>query len=211
MRVIVALFGSSLLVASIAAIGACSSDSSSGDVPTTTGVDASAPKDSGGTTPTDSGSTPPPPGDAGADCGKPAQLFVSQDGGFLCPFSAVGAGGKDQYCTAAQECCETPKNTSPSTCQMKGAPCPVPGSVQWECEGPENCGANQVCCAHGGDGGAVSVLSDHCGPYLSKFAGTMCRAQCAAGELVVCQKQADCTQGTCTAVKPKGIDIGVCH
>ena len=67
------------------------------------------------------------------------------------------------------------------------------------------------CCAHSGDGGAVTIATDTCGTYLSKFSGTRCASSCGAGELTVCEVAAECTGGkTCTAVKPKGNDIGVC-
>jgi hypothetical protein len=66
------------------------------------------------------------------------------------------------------------------------------------------------CCARSSAGGAVTIQSDTCGPYLSKFDNTHCEASCGTGELVVCEAQADCTSGTCTAVSPKGNQIGVC-
>jgi hypothetical protein len=149
-------------------------------------------------------------GDAGSDCGTPAKLFPPKpDGGVFCPFSAP-AGGKNVYCTDTQQCCENAKGQGVSTCVAKGTACPVQGATAWECEDPSNCAAGQKCCAHSGDAGAVTIATDTCGPYLSKFSGTRCAATCGAGELVVCEQQSECTSGTCTAVKPKGNDIGVC-
>jgi hypothetical protein len=89
--------------------------------------------------------------------------------------------------------------------------CPVAGSTPWQCADPADCPGGQVCCAHSGDAGPVVVRSDTCGPYLSKFEGTRCATSCAAGELVVCEEDSACNTGTCTAVKPKGNDIGVCN
>ena len=198
--------------AALTALGACSSDnstssSSGGAAPTPeAGKDASV----GDTSLPDA---IVPPQDAGSDCGKAAKLFPPKaDGGLFCPFSATGAGGKDIYCLDTQQCCENPKGMGASTCVAKGTPCPVATATVWECEDPANCvGAGQKCCAHSGDGGGVTVATDTCGPYLSKFSGTKCAATCGTGELVVCEQQSECTTGTCTAVKPKGNDIGVCH
>ncbi len=166
------------------------------------GGDSSMPPDEGGSM------------DAGSDCGKPASLHPNAgDGGIYCPFSAP-AGGKNVYCKESEQCCETAKGGPVSYCVAKGTACNATADTAWECEDPVDCAgaAGKVCCAHSGDGGTVTVNTDMaCGTqFLSKFSGTSCKTACAAGELVVCEKQADCTTGTCTAVKPKGNDIGVC-
>ena len=191
-------------------LGACTANgTSASDEPLPTG-------DSGHTTlGTDAGSSDdsgdPGTDDGGGDCGKPASLHVPKpDGGMYCPFSAAD-GGKTVYCPITDQCCETPSGTSPSTCETKGSTCPVSNSTVWECQSPADCTGGQKCCAHSGTAAAVTVGSDTCGPYLSKFSGTHCAASCASGELVVCEQPSDCSSGTCTAVKPKGNDVGVCN
>jgi hypothetical protein len=194
----------------VAALDACSDNSTNTATPVYASPEASA-KD---VTETDT-SMPPeedsaPPVDAGSDCGKAASLHPNAgDGGIYCPFSAP-TGGKNVYCSETEQCCENPSGSGVSTCVAKGTACPVAAATVWECEDPADCSGGKKCCAHAGDAGAVTVGSDTCGPYLSKFSGTRCETTCAANELVVCQKPADCATGTCTAVKPKGNDIGVC-
>ncbi len=195
------------------AIDACSDNGSSPTGTVLGTIDSGAPLDGAKPSPVDSGG----PGDAGSgdaanECGMAAKLHPpTPDGGIYCPFSAAD-GGKNVYCTETQTCCETPSGTSPSTCVAgKTDTCPVAKSTAWQCEDPADCPSGQKCCAHSGDAGAVTVQADVCGPYLSKFSGTRCASACSAGELVVCEEQAACPTGTCTAVKPKGNDIGVCR
>jgi hypothetical protein len=175
--------------------------------------------DGGGTTPP--GTPPAPPGDDGGgggdggDCGSPAKLFPPKPGAvdFYCPFGTSADGGK-LYCPLAETCCETPKGGPASSCVAgKTQACPTAGSTAWECEAPSDCpGAGAHCCAHAADAGAVTVQTDTCGPYLSHFSGTTCSATaCPAGQLTICEVQSDCAAGTCTAVKPKGNDVGVCN
>ena len=204
--------GSVALVSSAAmAFVACSSSTTDTAIPTTdsgSGPDGASSGDSGsgsdGGTTTDSGGGK----DAGPDCGRPATLHPpTPDGGIFCPFSATD-GGKNIYCPTADQCCASAKGGPPSTCVLKGSACPNPNDTVWQCEDPSDC-PGQKCCAHGGDAG-VTVKVDTCGSYLSKFAGTRCAASCGADELVVCEAQSACSTGTCTAVNPKGNDIGVC-
>lgn len=209
-RAIYILIGGSFVGAGIVGLACSSTDTSSGNLPTSTvdsghGGDSQTHTDAGVTT--DSGGQPV---DAGADCSKTPTLHPpAADGGIFCPFSAVD-GGKNIYCPRTDQCCESPKNGPPSSCVTKGTACPTAGSTVWECEDPADCPGGQKCCAHSGDAGSVTVQQDSCGPYLSKFQGTRCAASCAAGELVVCESQAECTTGTCTAVEPKANQIGVC-
>lgn len=202
----------SLASLGLAGLGACSSStasSSSGDVPT---PDAGGGKDVV-VADTSPGDTSVAPQDAGSDCSTPAKLFPPKaDGGIFCPFSRTTPTGKDLYCLETEQCCENVMGSGASTCIAKGTACPITTATAWECEDPANCPAGQVCCAHSSAAGtAVTVASDTCGPYLSKFSGTKCAASCATGELVVCKQQSECTMGTCTAVKPKDNDIGVCN
>jgi hypothetical protein len=213
-RISVALVGSILLASG--AIWACSAGGSSSDTGASPGPTATVTGGPTGT-PTGTSTTPPPaadPGDAGtgSDCGKAPTLHppTGSSPGVYCPFSAT-AGGKNVTCTAGQQCCETPSSANPSTCVTTGTTCPVANSTIWQCESPQDCGGSKKCCAHAADGGAVTVQQDTCGPYLSHFSGTTCMTSCPAGDLVVCEQQNDCTSGTCTAVKPKGNDIGVCN
>ncbi|HEY8076457.1 MAG TPA: hypothetical protein VIF62_20170 [Labilithrix sp.] len=165
------------------------------------------------------GTNPPPSSgddgggtDGGSDCGKPAELFPPKAGAtdFYCPFAREADGGQI-YCPLADTCCETPSGGAAGSCVSgKTTSCPVTGSTAWQCASPSDCGGSMKCCAVAMTG-AVTVASDTCGPYLSHFYGTVCAASCAAGQLTVCEVPADCSAGTCTAVKPKGNDIGVCN
>lgn len=199
---------------------ACSSDPATTTTPTTptTHSDASSGGDSatsdGGATGQDSSSTGndgSSGGDAGgsADCGTAATLHPDTDGGIYCPFSAVD-GGKNIFCADTEQCCESAKGGAASSCVAKGSACPSTNDTVWECESPANCPSGQVCCAAGSTA-AVTIGDDTCGPYLSKFSKTHCAASCTATELTVCEKQSECTTGTCTAVKPKANAIGVCR
>ncbi|AKV00744.1 hypothetical protein AKJ09_07407 [Labilithrix luteola] len=213
------LLGGALVIDGLLVI-ACSSDGSSspGETPpVTASADAGTKSDAhtsgdtgtGSNTGTDSST---PTGDGGSDCGTPATLHPPKaDGGIYCPYSASD-GGKNLYCPTTDQCCESAKGGSPSTCVTKGSACPTASATVWECESPLDCpGMGMQCCAHGGTKASVTVQQDTCGPYLSKFDGTRCASSCGAGELVVCEAPSDCATGTCTAVKPKGNDIGVCH
>lgn len=213
-RFVFAVMTSTLLAAAgLAGLGACSSSTasgtSSGDVPTT--------PEAGGkdvvVADTSPGDTFVPAQDAGAECGTAAKLFPPKpDGGIFCPFSRPTPTGKDIYCLETEQCCENAAGAGVSTCVAKGAACPVTTATAWECEDPSNCPAGQQCCAHSSAAGTpVTVGNDTCGAFLSKFSGTKCAAACTADELVVCEQQSECAMGTCTAVKPKGNDIGVCH
>lgn len=153
----------------------------------------------------------PPPEDAGKECGTAAKLFPPKpDGGMFCKFSGTD-GGKDIYCATTDTCCEAPSGSTSTCVNGKTDMCPIAKSTPWQCLDPADCPQGQKCCAYGTNGGAVTVGSDVCGPYLSKFAGTKCAASCGTGELVVCEEQSECQTGTCTAVKPKANDIGVCN
>ena len=153
----------------------------------------------------------PPPGDAGKECGTAPKLFPPKaDGGMFCPFSATD-GGKNVYCTLTETCCEAPTGSTSTCVSGKTETCPVAKSTPWQCEDPIDCPQGQKCCAYGTNGEAVTVGTDVCGAYLSKFGGTKCADTCAAGELVVCEEQSECEAGTCTAVRPKANDIGVCN
>jgi hypothetical protein len=212
-RFVFAVITSTTLAAlGLAGLGACSSStagssSSSGDVPTPEAgaKDVVVPD-------TSPGDTFVPPQDAGAECGTAAKLFAPKpDSGVFCPFSGA-PGAKNISCAETEQCCQNAKGAGVSTCVAKGAACPIAAATVWECEDPSNCPMGQVCCAHSSAAGtAVTVGTDTCGSFLSKFSGTKCAASCAAGELVVCEQQSECTMGTCTAVKPKGNDIGVCN
>ena len=210
-RLLLAISASALLSCGfLAVLEACSSNDTSGTSSGTVGpVPEAGTKD---TSTADDGSMPDTDSsvaDAGSECGTPAALHAPKaDGGIYCPFSAP-TGGKNVYCAENQQCCENVSGAGVSTCVAKGTACPLATATAWECEDPQDC-AGKKCCAHSGDAGVVTVASDTCGPYLSKFSGTRCETTCGTGELEVCETQAECTTGTCTAVKPKGNSIGVC-
>jgi hypothetical protein len=216
-RYLSAVFASFTVAAgSLAALEACSSDNGTVATPAVTPVaEASTPKtDSSDNSPDASAGEDSSVTDAGSDCGTAPTLHPAKpDGGMYCPFSAP-TGGKNIYCAENQQCCENPAGGGVSTCEAVGTACPVAAATVWECQDPLDCvgsASGTKCCAHSAAAGAVTVATDTCGPYLSKFSGTHCATACAAGELQVCEKPADCTTGTCTAVKPKGNAIGVCN
>ena len=202
------LVGASLLT--YACSTSTGTDPSSGALPTTpTGDSGSTPRPDGSVTPPtrDGGDGGVNGEDSGRKCYPPVLTATKPDEGPFCPFSKVD-GGKNIYCAAAQQCCETPRGAGPSTCISATAACPVPGSIAWQCEDSSNCGTGKVCC------GAVTLTPDpECG-YLrgdKGFTGTSCKAACAAGELQICQQATGCPTGkTCKEILVEGNEVGAC-
>ncbi|MGD0528876.1 MAG: hypothetical protein ABSE49_27305 [Polyangiaceae bacterium] len=219
-----------VVAASMLNLVACSS-SSNGSV----SYDAGGSKESGGGSSTSSGSSSGSSSggstsssgggeDGGASsssgsdsgsCEDPPKVYSETTPGVYCPFSAAD-GGKNVYCAAGQQCCETPESAnSPSTCVAGGATCPVTGSVVWECAGAVDCtaagSAGPICC-----GGGSPTTETSCGmtwPEWTGFTGTKCATSCPAPGFVVCAQAADCTgdAGTsCTATEAEGNDFGYC-
>ncbi|HEY8079633.1 MAG TPA: hypothetical protein VIF62_36130, partial [Labilithrix sp.] len=99
---------------------------------------------------------------------------------------------------------------SVSSCVAAGAACPVASSSSWACEDAIDCassGAGPVCC------GVGSVALDAaCGFRRgSSFTGSHCAASCGAGEVIVCESNAQCPMGkTCQPFKTQGLGLGVC-
>jgi hypothetical protein len=213
--------GASVAFASGAWLQGCSS-SSSGTTPPAqdSGVmmmeDSAASNDSGMAADTEVADSGTAPGDAAGDtgtCESPPSLFPETAPGVYCPFSGVN-GGSAITCTAGQHCCETPvAANTPSTCVANGTPCPVAGSVDWECEEAIDCttgDAGAVCCGTG-----TPTTATHCGitwPEWNSFTGTKCMPSCPSPGITVCEKPSDCTgdAGTCTASKASGNDFGFC-
>ena len=147
------------------------------------------------------------------DCGSAPVLRPPLDGSIFCPFSAP-QGQPPLRCAPTDECCETPEEAGVlGTCDPKGAACAVPGSTRWECQDTANCGAGQVCCAVGADGGALGYNPvGACGiPFLSSFDGTRCLAACPVGAMQMCESQASCRSGTCTPLRSRGVEFGICN
>lgn len=219
-----------VLVASALGVAACSS-SSGGSSPQDSGTSAmetSTAEDSG-TTPVSDGGTATDTststgedsgttggGDSGGTCEKPPKTFPETTPGVYCPFSASDGGG-NVTCAPGQHCCETPASANtPSTCVADGTPCPVTGSVDWQCEAPIDCmaldAATPVCCGTG-----TQTSASSCGQTWTEwngFTGTQCMAACPAPGITVCEQASDCTTdagSTCTASKSNGNDFGYCN
>jgi len=176
-------------------------------VNTDTGSSADSEAADSGTAPSDSGAA----GDGDAACEKPPKLFPESVAGVYCPFSTGNI-----TCAAGQHCCETPTSAgTPSTCVANGTPCPVAGSVDWQCQEAIDCaGADAggpICCGSG-----TPTTATHCGntwPEWSSFTGTQCVTSCPAPGITVCEQNSDCTTDagtTCTASKASGNDFGFC-
>jgi len=155
-------------------------------------------------------------GDDSGTCESPPSLYAESAPGVYCPFSAAD-GGKNVTCAAGQHCCETPTSANtPSTCEPAGTPCPVTGSIDWQCEEATDCtaagSAGPICC---GTGSPTTETS--CGvtwPEWTGFTGTKCATSCPAPGITVCEKNADCTTdagSTCTATKADGNQFGFCN
>ena len=190
-------------------------------VPDVSAPDALAPADAssedGGRPEPDGGGPDASPGDARADvavdCGAAPLLRPPLDASIFCPFSAP-FGQPPLRCAPTEECCETPPDAGVlGTCEPKGAACAVPGSTRWECQDTSNCTSGQICCAFGADGGALGINPPGtCAwPYLTSFDGTRCLSACPAGAVQACEAQASCLQGTCTPLRTRGVELGLCR
>lgn len=182
---------------------ACSSSSSSGG-----GADAGPGDASGDAGIADTSSTGDSAHDGGGgDSACPTSLHPEPVGKTYCP-SVAGDGG-DSVCAVGEHCCMPSKMTGlSSTCS--GAACGGTGMMapkDWACSAPSSCAtAGDKCCAVG-----QIIMGGTCGlPQIQMFKSTMCEAACAAGEIVVCQAQSDCTTGTCTLATAGGAAIGIC-
>lgn len=189
-----------------------------------------------GSTPTD-GSTPDEDGGAAPDCGFAPRLrspFPPDAGAdaspnFFCPFADGGTGSATdkRYCGGQQTCCSGQSkggnSFDPSFCTAaKADTCgggTVTAPVRWECGSPDTCGGGQKCCIPGTDAGPPAVDTEKvngklCPPEFQRgfyIGGTVCRTDCASGELQVCTKDADCTGGKkCTAFTTNSRDLGYC-
>jgi hypothetical protein len=140
-----------------------------------------------------------------ATCGTPPVLHPETKPGVYCPFTSGGA----VTCAAGDQCCEPPIGAATaSTCQAAGSACPAAGSSVWQCEDAIDCGgATPVCCGVG-----AVTLDVACGFRRgSGFTGSHCAASCGAGEVIVCETQAECPPGkTCTPFKTQGLGLGTC-
>ncbi len=213
------IFGGGVAVAS-AGFGmvACTS-SSPIDSTIVPGPDGSK-KDTGGNNPDTSidpdGNVNP---DSSMGCAKPPMLFPPSMKGLYCPFSKSGDAGS-AYCTVgSQVCCLSPSaEAGASVCAANANACPM-GDPIWACSAPEECPMGNVCCLTAGP----TVADPNCTGFLKTkgFNNTRCAtAQACTGTIdagkfvdnqyVACTKQADCTTGTCTAVKTSGTSIGIC-
>lgn len=219
------LIGVTTAVATCAAgIGACSSDSTSGN-PVGITEDSSVGSDTGSGSNGDSGANTDGGGtttDAG--CGSSPSLHADTAGSIFCGYTDAGPFS----CTTGNECClggEISKSVfAPEACAAFGTACtnPVDGGVQIECGQVSDCTANGVanaaCCLQGA---TVPTIATGCSYYkASRGSGVVCEPgpdaggsvpSCAAGEVQVCSAQADCPTGkTCTPMKWKLYQMGFC-
>src|SRR5258708_22477521 len=72
------------------------------------------------------------------------------------PTNTVACGGPT--CTVPSVCCRKATGAA-GTC---AASCPNPNDIPFACDGPEDCGTNQVCCFQPGAGGATCVNQSAC-------------------------------------------------
>lgn len=145
-------------------------------------------------------------GDAAAACGAPPTLHPESQPGPFCPFTATGF----VYCGAGQTCCDGAPVGGTSACVAAGASCPATGDSAWACEDAVDCAGaadGPVCC-----GAGVVSFDATCGFYRgATFTGSRCAHACGAGEVVVCETDAQCPHGkTCVAFKTQGLGLGTC-
>jgi Cys-rich repeat protein len=144
------------------------------------------------------GTLHPPKSDAGAN--------------IYCPFSAVGDGGHNEYCTGGTEhCCETPADAGvPSSCEPIATACPAL-SMDWQCEDPvADCkdSAKPVCCA---PGATIGLGNPGCGNFAHKMTQTTCVAAGSCAGIVMCTSDSECPSGQkCTAFSKAGNQVGGC-
>jgi hypothetical protein len=212
-----------------AAAGACGGSSGSGGAGGGTGgttSTTSSSKSTGtgtGTTSTGTGtgtttSTGTGAGGAGGGSCKPQSDLMlhpsSPDAGtktIYCPFSAVD-GGKNVYCDKTSEhCCEPKMGTA--TCDSLNTPC-GPTDMDWQCEGKDDCGANEDCCSNpeavfklgGTQNGVV------CQNYASLMKQTKCVPQGTCAAILMCNADSQCPMGkTCTPFAKAGNQVGSCQ
>lgn len=214
-------FGGVVAASASFGVAACSSSSGPIDNSIVPGPDSSKQADTSSNNPDtsvdpDAGVNP----DSGS-CANPPKLFAPSTKGIFCPYSKNPDGGAGaEYCTVGtQDCCLSPStDAGPSVCAKIGA-CPSTDAV-WACSAPEECGKQGlVCCLTAGPVEADPACTGY--QKTKGFNNTRCTtAQACSGmidagkfvdnQYVVCTKQADCTTGTCTAIKTSGTSIGVC-
>lgn len=188
-------------VATCGALFACSSSTSSG-----AGADGGAADASGDAGVADTSSVDDGAHDGGGgDSACPTGFHPEPAGKTYCPSVAGDAG--DSVCATGEHCCMPSKMTGmSSTCSTTA--CGGTGMMapkDWACSAPSSCAAGK-CCAVG-----QIIAVGTCGlPQIQMFKSTTCAAACAAGEIVVCQAQSDCTTGTCTLATAGGAAIGIC-
>lgn len=188
----------------------------------TTNPDGGPPVDEDSGTAPDCGFVPrlrsPFPPDAGPDAAP----------NFFCPFGDGGTGSTTdkRYCGGEQTCCSGQGGGGAfDTTFCTAAKADMCGSgnngarVRWECGSSETCGGGQKCCIPGTDAGPPAVDTEKvggktCPPEYQRgfyIGGTICRNDCASGELQVCTKDADCTGGKkCVAFTTNNRDLGYC-
>lgn len=174
-------------------------------------LDAGHPHDAAPSDAAPSDATPPidasPIDAADAGCSNPGTptLHYHATPGVFCPFA--GPLGAPVTCAATEECCEPPVASGiASNCQAGGTSCATIGSAVWGCEETLDCTGGKICCAAG-----TVALDPVCGFMRSAtLAASACATSCGGGEVHLCASQAECSVGTCTAFKVKGLELGVC-
>jgi len=195
--------------------GSSSSSSSSGvGGATASSSSSSSSSGAGGTASTSSSSS-----GTGGECDKATTLHPpvldAGPGTIYCPFSGID-GGANQYCVpGTQHCCETPENSTPTTCEPIATACTTgTGYTDWQCEDPvTDCtAATPVCCAPGasiGLGGTQGTMA--CANFAHTMTKTVCVAAGACTGITMCTSTSECPTGmTCTPFGKAGNDVGGC-
>lgn len=233
------VFGGTLL-ATLAALAACSTDNGTTPTPGTNTPDAGK-KDAKGETQdggdddddTDGGKKP---ADGGADCSAVPKPRTG-DGPYCFSVKTDDGGTANTNCNAGDHevCCSGGRDVKgdfiDSECKVAtvaaegynttcSAPALGDGGNEIHCTQADHCpNASETCCAIPVEGSTLKPGTNDdfpgCTAYYQSprfLGGTRCKDGCAAGELKLCTKDADCAGvGKCVSLKLSGRDVGYCR
>jgi hypothetical protein len=234
-------FGGTFLVGAGLIAAACGTDNgSTTTVPTVDGGrDGTASSSGASSGTTSSGGSSGDPGDSGADCAN-IPTPKSGDGPYCFSVLDASADGgtapkacdnsKNEVCCSGQPLGDA--GFEPSTCEVADAgaggfshTCSgyawQTAPRRYDCAEKAHCAGagGGYCCAIAADAG-VSLLPGSnkdfpgCPVYYQspKFVGgSRCETECAAGELTLCAKDADCKAGKCVPITIDGRYTGYCR
>jgi hypothetical protein len=159
-----------------------------------------------------------------ASCGSPPTLHLELPGTIFCGF---GADGGLLTCDVGEECCLGGAlgggMYAAQVCQATGSTCTLgTGPIPIACNQGADCTANGVggavaCCLQGAKGPAPKPGCTY--PAAQDGTAVACETSgpapgpgvCAAGEIQICESQADCPTGTtCVPGKWKIFQVGFC-